>query len=442
MPDIGEKLSRLFARSAAGIKFDLRVTECLLEGLGHPERELPFVHVAGTNGKGSVCAMLDAIYRAAGRRTGLYTSPHLVRFNERIQVSGVPIADDELAALFDLVEPLDQRASAQTGRRATFFELTTAMAFEYFRRRRVELVVLETGMGGRLDATNVVDPLVSVITRIGLEHCQYLGDTIEKIAGEKAGIIKRGRPVVCAAGDPAADRVVQRVAAERNAPFIRAADAVKVQRLRQDVRGQRIKISTECGDYPPCRLPLLGRWQIENVAAAVAALEALGQRPEWAVDPEVVKSGLETVHWPARCQVMRADPLCVLDVAHNPCGARALAQALQELRKRCPWGLVFSLLADKDAQGFAQAFRGLVKRAWVVPLHASRAAPPETLAKAAQAMGWPTKIASLPAACADALAWARESSGAVCIAGSLYLAGELLEGIQQGAVCLKGEDPL
>lgn len=438
MSNLGEKLARLYSRSATGIKFDLSVTEALLDELGHPERNLRFIHVAGTNGKGSVCAMLDSIYRAAGRRTGLYTSPHLVRFNERIQISGQPISDEELVDLFERIEPLDQKAAARTGRAATFFELTTVMALEFFHRRRVEIVILETGMGGRLDATNVVDPLISVITRIDLEHMQYLGNTIEKIAAEKAGIIKPQCPVICAAGDAEAKKVIERTARERKAPYIDAESAVTVRRLRQDEHGQRLKISTESADYPPCTLPLLGRWQIENVAAVVAAVECLGQTGIWGIEPAVLKRGLETVRWPARCQVMQEEPLVILDVAHNPCGAQALAQTLEDLGKGCSWGLVFSLLADKDSQGFVRAFRGLVKRAWVVPLHASRAAPAKDLAKIAGSMGWPTTVASLADAVHEALTWAKENKAAVCIAGSLYLAGELFENIEKGVIHFGG----
>ncbi len=431
MPDLGEKLARLFSRTAAGIKFDLRVVEALLERLGHPERACVFIHVAGTNGKGSVCAMLDSILRAMGLRTGLYTSPHLVRFNERIQVEGVPISDEALAELFDLVEPLDEEVSGFVGRRTTFFELTTAMALEFFRRQRVECVVLETGMGGRLDATNVVTPLVSVITRIDLEHCQYLGRDIEQIAAEKAGIIKAGRPVVCGAMAGEAEAVVRKTAAEKHAPFLRTADLVSVKRIRQDLRGQRIKVSSAQCEYPPIMLPLLGRYQLENAATAVAASECAAQQLGQALSEKALQCGLESVRWPARCQVLRVNPTVLLDVAHNPCGARALAETLRELEPKRKWALVFSLLADKDAHGFVRELSGCVERAWIVPLKAERAASAESLKAAAVSAGWPTEIASLADACRAAVAHARARDGSVCIAGSLYLAGELLAAMEK-----------
>lgn len=434
MSSLGDKLNRLFARTASGIKFDLRVIEALVEHMGHPERTLGFIHVAGTNGKGSVCAMLDSIFRAAGYRVGLYTSPHIVRFNERIRVNGEPISDAELADLFDWIDPADRHAAAVTGRPATFFELTTAMAFEYFRRKNAELVILETGMGGRLDATNVVIPVVSVITRIGLEHCQYLGDTIEKIAGEKAGIIKKGRPVVCGAMDEEAERVFRRVAGERACSFVSARESVNVKRLSQDFRGQRIKVVSQATDYPPMTLPLLGLYQIENVATAIAAAERAAQELEIRLDEKTVQRGLEAVRWPARCEVLCRNPLVILDVAHNPCGARALAETLRELSGGKKWGLVFSLLADKDAVGFVRELSGWVARAWVVPMRAERAAPAETLLAAAKTAGLDVELMNLPEACRAAVEWAQKNNSFLCIAGSLYLAGDLLAAVEKGQI--------
>jgi len=226
-------LARLFRRTGVGIKFDLAPVTALLHRLGDPQHAMAHVHVAGTNGKGSTCALIESVLRAAGHRTALYTSPHLVRFNERIRVAGAPIHDVELADLFRELEKADQRLAAETGgREMTFFEFTTALAFEYFRREGAHVCLLETGMGGRLDATNVVIPLVSIITRIDIEHTAFLGKTLPEIATEKAGIIKPGRPVLCGQMPDEARAVIRRIAQERGARCIAVEEAVQVQRVR------------------------------------------------------------------------------------------------------------------------------------------------------------------------------------------------------------------
>lgn len=433
MPDLSQRLQQLFARTAAGVKFDLRTVEALLERLNHPERTFASIHIAGTNGKGSVAAMLESVFRAAGFRTGLYTSPHLVRFNERIQVNGIPITDEQLVALFDVIEPLDREAVRSLNRAATFFELTTVMAFEEFRRQQVQLAIVETGMGGRLDATNVVSPEISVITQIGLEHCEFLGHAIEQIAAEKAGIIKPYRPVICGVVDERAETVIRKIAAERRAPFIRAEDNVTVRRVGQNLRSQRIKISTSAAEYPPVEVPLLGRYQLENVITVVATIEYLAQTSKWVADETAVLRGLASVRWPARCQIFEDRPLVVLDVAHNPAAAAALADTLRELAPMKRWALVMGLLADKDAAGFLRAFSSLVDSVWVVPLDTPRAASTEALAVAARQAGFSvTARADVGKACQEAREWAQAHGGAVCIAGSLYLAGEVLRRLEAG----------
>ncbi len=420
-------LERLYRRTAYDIKLGLDTETALLDALGNPQSSMPFVHVAGTNGKGSVCAMLESVYRAAGYVTGLYTSPHLVEFNERIRVGGEQIADQELADVFRRVEQHDaELAGRPGGRAATFFEFTTAMAFEHFRRKEVEIVVLETGLGGRLDATNVVTPLVSLITRIDIEHTAYLGKTLEEIAAEKAGIVKPGRPVICGAMPDEARAVVWKAAREQKSPMVPLEEAVSVRRVSQSLKGQKIKIETADSSYGPLLLPMLGKYQLENVALALAAVEYLNGASSFACDAAAVKKGLESVRWPARCQVLSEDPLVILDVAHNPNAAHALADSLKEIAKGKGVGLVFSLLADKDCRGFLAALAPLVRKTWVVPIHNERAMPVPDLAACARNAGLDVKESSLPEALAESKSWAAENDGAVCIAGSLFLAGEVL----------------
>ena len=420
-------LARLFRRTGQGIKFDLGPTAALLRRLGDPQRSLAAVHVAGTNGKGSVCAMIEAVLRAAGHRTALYTSPHLVRFNERIRVGGACIGDDELAALFREIETVDRELAAGTnGRELTFFEFTTALALEHFRRAGAQVAVVETGMGGRLDATNVVEPLLAIITRIDIEHTAFLGKTPPDIAAEKAGIIKPGRPVLCGLMPEDARAVIRRVARERGAPLIAVEDAASIRRLKQDWTGQKIKIETANGSYPPVTLPLLGAHQLENVALAVAALEWLNGSAPFRWEVTALHAGLTAVQWPGRCQVLAREPVTLLDVAHNPNGAAALADTLRELAGRQPVGLVAGLLGDKDGAGFFRALAPRISRCWAVPLASERNMPREQLLGSARSAGLDADYLPLDQALAAARAWALANDGVVCIAGSLVLAGAVL----------------
>ena len=426
---IESTLERLYALRTHGIKPGLETAEALVAALGHPEQSFAVVHVAGTNGKGSVCAMIESILRASGLRTGLYTSPHLIRFNERMRVMGEAITDAELADLFELIEPCADRIQRDLGgREVTFFELTTALAFEHFRRKRVQVAVVEVGMGGRLDATNVVLPLVSVITRISLEHTQYLGSTLAAIAGEKAGIIKAGRPVVCGAMADEAREVMRATAANRGAPLVDATERVNVRRVSQGLEGQKVTISGADADYGTVTLRMLGKHQLENCATVVAAVEALADHSPIVIPAATLKAGLEAAEWAGRLQVLSMDPPVLLDGAHNPDGARALAVALKELRGKRKVGLVWGMCNDKDALGFAKALGAQVHRCWTVPIATERSRPPDQLAHVAHTEGWEAEpVVKLDAALGAAWQWAHETGGMVCIAGSLFLAGEVLE---------------
>jgi dihydrofolate synthase/folylpolyglutamate synthase len=385
------------------------------------------LHVAGTNGKGSTCALIESVLRTAGHRTALYTSPHLVRFNERIRVNGAPIHNVILADLFREVEKADGCLVAETGgREMTFFEFTTALAFEYFRREGAHICVLETGMGGRLDATNVVVPLVSVITRIAIEHTAFLGKTLPEIAAEKAGIIKAGRPVVCGQMPEEARAVIRRIARERGARFVAVEEAAQVQRIRQNWDGQKVKIETANASYPPITVPLLGAHQLENIALAVAALELVSDIAPLPWEEKDLRAGFQAVRWPGRCQVLEHTPPTLLDVAHNPNGAAALAATLHELAGRTPVGLVCGLLSDKDAGGFFRALAPHVKRIWAVPLPGERNMPQADLLAAIRSAGQQADYLPLEKALAAARAWAAQEHGVLCIAGSLVLAGEVL----------------
>ncbi len=436
MRTLEQSLERLVALRTFGVKPGLETTLALLERLGNPHHAFATIHVAGTNGKGSVCAMLESVLREAGLRVGLYTSPHLIRFNERIKVDGEDISDKTLAALFGEMEP-HAAAVAAEGREATFFEFTTALAFEYFRQCKVQVAVVETGMGGRLDSTNVVLPLISVITRIGLEHTDYLGNTIEAIAGEKAGIIKPGRPVVCGATPEEALAVIRNTAQARKAPFVNAAEAVSVRRVAQDLDGQKVSISGGELNYGPVLMAMLGRHQLENCATVVATLETLAACSPVAIPAEIIRTGLSKAIWPGRLQILSRDPPMVLDGAHNPDGANTLAASLKELFKKRKIALVWGMCNDKDALGFAKAMgASSVRKCWAVPIDTERSLAPDKLVQIARTEGWEAEPASLSVALKQAKNWACEHDGAVCIAGSLFLAGEVLNQIKdEGCSC-------
>jgi dihydrofolate synthase/folylpolyglutamate synthase len=382
--------------------------------------------VAGTNGKGSVAAMIEMVLRRAGYVTGLYTSPHLLRFNERVRVVGEAVTDDDLTDLVHAVQDAEDRMVERTPeRRATFFEFTTALALEHFRRRGIQIAVLETGLGGRLDSTNVVHPLVSVLTGIGLDHSEFLGDRLEEVAAEKCGIIKPGCPVVCSPQAPEVWPVVAAAAARMKSELIRAEEVVSVRRIEQNLKGQKLKIETTEASYPPMVLPLLGPHQVENAATAVAALECLAGRG-FETGAEAVCGGLAGVAWPARCQLLEESPPVILDAAHNEDGARALLKTVASLSEGRPVGLVTSFAKDKDAYGFLKVWAGQAEACWVVPLEHERAMGVDRILEHARVAGHEPEVLSLADALRMSRAWAREVDGMVVVTGSLYLAGAVL----------------
>ncbi len=426
-PELEKALERLYALRTFGIKPGLESMSALLESLGRPQDALPILHVAGTNGKGSVCALVAATLQAAGLKVGLYTSPHLVRFNERIRLQGRPIDDEALGELFGTIEPALEKVRLQTGRELTFFEVTTALALVYFQRMGAQAVVLETGLGGRLDATNVCRPLTTVITRIGIDHAEYLGTTLAAIAGEKAGIIKQRCPVICGAMPEDALAVIRAVAAERRAPLISAPEAVRVRRVEGSLEGQVLAIESSSQDYGRVRLPLLGRHQWENCATAVAALETFADTAGLDCDVQWIRKGFAAVEWPGRLQVLSREPVTILDGAHNPDAARTLVETIRELAGSHPVGWVCGMCADKDSAGFWKALGRAGTRCWCVPLRTGRSRPPEELATLARCAGWEASVGTVAGALSAARDWALREDGWVVIAGSLYLVGEVLE---------------
>jgi len=410
---MSSSVQALFERTTQGIKPGLDIITALLQALGNPHQRLAVVHVAGTNGKGSVCAMLESVLRASGFKTGLYTSPHLIDFSERFRINGIPISGEKLEGYIQVLEETADRVAGETAQRpATFFEISTAIAFQYFVDEAVDVAIIETGMGGRWDATNVVIPLVSVITHIDIDHTNFLGGTIEAIAAEKAGIIKPGRPVISA---PQSEAVLSEIR-KPGVPIICSSEVVSVEKVNGP---QKLRIETHSRSLPPINLPLRGECQRENCAVAVAALEVLADMLDF--DPEF-KRGLESVEWGARFQILEADPLVILDGAHNPSAARALVKSLKENYSGYQFGFILGFLDDKDTVEFLREIKPLVSKAWTIPVDAPRGTTAGHSATQARIAGFEALAGDVSGVWSTAREWvSAEPDRLVCITGSLYL---------------------
>jgi dihydrofolate synthase / folylpolyglutamate synthase len=436
-------VARMFALGhelalASPHKFDLAHMRVLLAALNNPEQRFPAVLVAGTNGKGSTAATLASIPGAAGVRTGLYTSPHLVRINERIRINGAEIRDDDFVLLHDLVDRTAERLveDGELPWHPSFFEMLTAIAFEYFAQNKLDIAVLEVGMGGRLDATNVVEPLVSVITDISLDHQKFLGDTVTEIAREKAGIIRHNGIVVTLPQQPRANDVIGNTILELDAHAVSAVPYVPpvspasieylvpstekrncVSRYPLQVMGKEILVET----------PLVGRHQLRNVALAIAAAEELSKQG-FPITPQAIERGIRETHWPGRFQVVPSHdetPEYVFDVAHNPAGAWALRSTLSAYYEDRPLTFIFGAMRDKAIGEMAEILFPLAEKVIVTRADNPRSATFDEIRQAAARVS--TDIQ--PAEDVDhALTQARSlmPPGVVVITGSIYIVGEAM----------------
>ncbi len=387
------QLEKLFLRRQVGVKFGLDNIQKLCVALGNPERELKFIHIAGTNGKGSVAAMCEAMLKELGLKVGLYTSPHLVRYNERFRFDGKEIEDSVL-------EPLVERVLNVVSEEVTFFEISTAVAFLWFQQMKADVVVLETGLGGRLDATNVVTPMITVVTAIGFDHMQFLGNSLKEIAGEKAGIIKAKIPVITPPQEPEAQMVIQNSAKDKHAPLIEITEE-------------------QLGEF---KAPLSGEHQKWNTALAVAAVREFCMRSgEQVPSKSVVEKGLKQTRWPGRCEIVErpSKPILMIDGAHNPLGVRAL---VQEIRNR--WGegkvlVIFGVVADKNIKEMIALLQPVAKQMFFTRVPSDRSASLDELRRLIPKTEC---FDSLP----EALEKADLQSDPIVICGSLFLVGQAL----------------
>lgn len=400
-----EAIQFLYGLRLFGAKLGLENTLRLAALAGNPEKKLRFIHVAGTNGKGSTCAILESIYRATGLRVGLFTSPHLVSFRERIQIGRQAISEADVVRLVEKFQKL--LAEFPEDHHPTFFEVVTVMALDFFAQEKCDLVIWETGLGGRLDATNIVTPLASVITNIALDHQQWLGDTLENIAFEKAGIIKPGVPVATATDEPGALAVIKKIASEKNALLTIVTAGKNLPREFSDA------------------LSLHGEYQKQNAALALATIEIL--QKQIPVTSAQIRAGLQTVQWPGRLQLIEkpGGRKFLIDGAHNVAGATVLREAIERNFCASSRTLVLGIFEDKDWQHICELLAPLAQKILTVPVSNKRTADPQKLAEVCRTSNPSAKIIIC-----DSLNEALEQISATdftIITGSLYLVGEALE---------------
>ena len=412
-----------------GVKLGLDNMIALCGAMGHPQQKLKFIHVAGTNGKGSVCAVLASVFKEAGYQVGLYTSPHLVHFRERITVNGVMMTEAELASMVSGLKTLMDKLE-KGGNQPTFFEATTALALEYFARKQVDLVVWETGLGGRLDATNVVWPECCAITRLALDHEKILGTTLSQIAYEKAGILKQGIPAAILRSVPEAELILRARAQESG------IEPVWVEPLTRSEPDRSAGLQYFPWQGQELATALLGRHQLENLSVALAVCGIMEERG-WKISRDALKRGVALAKWPARFQILRKQPPLILDGGHNPSGIQAALATWREFFGKDPGRFIFGALADKPVEVMAAALDGDDREIWLVPIRSVRTIEPEILRGF-----W--KKARIRTFASVAQAWAEEEKfpdpHGTLICGSLYLAGEILAliGNEEDEVLLNG----
>ena len=424
-PDVQQYLESL---GRFGMHFGLGRVKKLLSSLGDPHRAYPTVHVTGTNGKGSVSKMLACTLQEAGYRTGLYVSPHLEKFNERISINGVDISDQNLEEAVAKVRPLVD-AMAKKKEQCTYFEATTAVAFEYFRKAKVDVAVIEVGLGGRLDATNVIDPVVSVITNVSLEHTDVLGKTLSKVAFEKAGIIKPGRPVITGAWDRKAVDVIWATANKRKSPFYMMQREVRRRSNAVNMQGQTFSIYTDRESYMKLFTPMLGDFQQENAAIAVLSAEILGESG-LGITPLHIRKGIARAVVPCRMELVGQKPKILLDSAHNPAAAGRAAAYVAGLKVDGGFErvhLLFGILSDKDLGNVLGPMLAVADTLTFTQPTTGRALPVDKARKKVTALAG-KKGLSLISGPENALRATLKLAGKkdlIWVTGSMYLVGEV-----------------
>jgi dihydrofolate synthase / folylpolyglutamate synthase len=413
-----DSIDYLYGLQKYGIKFGLNSTESILERLGNPHHKLRCIHVGGTNGKGSSAAILSSLLTRHGFRVGLYTSPHLVRFTERFRINDEEVPMHRILPVFERIRSVINEAEPPT-----FFEVVTTMGLTFFAQEEVDWAVIEVGMGGRLDATNVIHPHVSMITNVSYDHQEFLGNTLAAIAREKAGIIKDGVPVVTGARQPLVQGILKATCFRHAAPLYCLGSDFRVRRNPDggfQYQGIRHR-------WPALSVGLKGGHQCQNTALALACLEVLERNQSLALSENSIHEGLAKVHWPARLEILSEKPLIILDGAHNPQGAETLRDALRTCFKYKKLHLVLGIMADKDIKGILRRLLPLAETAIFTQPRYARAADPEALKRLARPYLRKHYVINDPAAAIEQAKLLADPDDAICIAGSLYFAGEVKE---------------
>lgn len=421
-------LKFLYGLQSFGIKVGLRNIRLLLASVGNPERSFASIHIAGTNGKGSTSAMIASIASSAGYRTGLYTSPHLISFNERIRINGIPIPDRVLARYTALLEPTAVRI------RATFFEVTTAIAFTYFADQKIDLAVVETGLGGRLDATNVLRPLVTVISNISRDHTEYLGYTLSEIAAEKAGIMKRGTPCITAVPRGIALTVLKRTSSKRGAVLIESDEAVSADVLSETLRGVTLRVRSPKRSYNNLFVALAGGHQVKNATLALLALEELEKQSSvYKFNLSDFRGGMKDIRrnsgFRGRLEVLRRSPLIVADVAHNPAAVRSLALSIRKLLGKS-LVTIFGVMKDKEYRRMMGPLAGVSRVMIAVEPKTERAMRSDELVKVLRRYSGCAIDGGRVARGVELALKQRRRSEAILIVGSHYVVGEAMEALK------------
>lgn len=433
-----ESLAYISSTYPLGIKLGLENIERLLARLGNPQDRMRILHVAGTNGKGSTCAFLSSVLTEAGYRVGMYTSPYLEVFNERIRINGENIDNEQLAKAATKVRKVIEQLNSEGYPHPSEFEVTTAIGFVCFEMEEVDFVILEVGLGGRFDATNAVRyPLVTVITSISIDHVQYLGGTLREIAFEKAGILKENTPLVLYPQEAEAEAEILRIAEERSVPVTKV-ETEKIRDRSSSLSGQCIDMELFGERFSQIRISLLGEHQLKNALTAVTVLKLLEKRGEISLTEEVLRKGLEKTRWAGRLEILSDRPLTLIDGAHNEDGAQVLAKAIRELLGDYEITLVFGMLKDKEVEKVAKILMPLASRVITASVRNERSMTAEELAeKILPYHGAVRTSSNLQEAVETAGKITRGEKGAIVYAGSLYMIGEvrtlLTRGRQKGS---------
>jgi len=421
-----EAIDYIYDLTKYGIKLGLENINYLLYLLGEPHKKLKIIHVAGTNGKGSTCSSISSILQSDGYKVGLYTSPHLVDFTERIKINHKPINRKKVSELLERIKPyIEKVANTPSYGHPTFFEVITSMAFLYFFEEQVDYLVLEVGLGGRLDATNVCEPLISVITHIDYDHMDKLGNSLEEIAREKGGIIKPEGIVISSNQYEEAYNEIRKIADEKKSLIYSIGREISYKIVKSDIKGVIFNLKGIYREYKNLHTPLLGRHQADNATNAIAAVEALKMKGT-DISQKAIRDGLEKVKWTGRLEIVRNNPTIILDGAHNPNGAKIMHQALEEIFSYRYLTLVLAIFADKDYKKMIEVLAPGADLIIATKAENPRAASPQAIAKEAAKYINKNKIIAIeniPQAINYALSNSKEDA-LICITGSLYTVGE------------------